>query len=186
MRRLGLWLLAALLPLAGCHHGHVRAAAPPSLPTPEPAPVAVSVPPPTHPTEPLPKPEAAPQPAPPAAAPVKTPHHHRGTPAAAVPAAPAPAPPITPAPAATIDLGNLTTGTETGGQLRQESADLMRNQNDRLAKLPSPLQDRYAHQLNQVRLFLKQAQDSWQASDYEGARTLATKARVLLDEIQRP
>ena len=41
----------------------------------------------------------------------------------------------------------------------------------------------HAREIDQARLFLKQATEAWNKQDIEGARTLATKAKLLLDEI---
>lgn len=88
-------------------------------------------------------------------------------------------------PSSPVELGQLTTGGEAGNaSLRQQTENLLRNQQKRLAALPGNLVTRDSPQVQQVKLFLRQADDAWKALDLEGTRTLATKARVLLDELQ--
>jgi len=83
------------------------------------------------------------------------------------------------------DLGELTTGGESDNDsLRREAQDLIRSQSRRLSGLPVAVVSSHKHQVDQVRLFLRQASESWSKQDIEGARVLATKAKVLLDEIQ--
>ncbi|MGI4853584.1 MAG: hypothetical protein ACRYF4_05995 [Janthinobacterium lividum] len=85
---------------------------------------------------------------------------------------------------APVALGRLTTGGEAGvGSQRQQTEDLLRGQQRRLANLPGDLLAGHAEQVQQAKLFLRQAEEAWQNSDIEGARTLATKAKVLLDEL---
>jgi hypothetical protein len=83
-----------------------------------------------------------------------------------------------------MDLGNLTTGGEsTNAALRQETDDLLKTQTRRLSSIPSATVVLHTQQIEQARLFLKQASDAWNQQDIEGARTLATKAKVLMDEV---
>ncbi|SDF06659.1 hypothetical protein [Terriglobus roseus] len=88
------------------------------------------------------------------------------------------------APSGIADLGELTTGGESNnGQFRHQTEDLLRTQNRRLASLSSYAIAMHTQQVEQARLFLKQAADAWKKQDMEGARTLGTKAKVILDEI---
>lgn len=91
---------------------------------------------------------------------------------------------VTP-PAAVADLGQLTTGGESNNeQMRRQTDDLLKSQNRRLSTLSPALVARHSKQVEQARLYLKQAGDAWNKQDIEGARTLGTKAKILLDEIQ--
>ena len=177
--RTATWLLFVALPLAGCHKAKVvAAAAPPPLPMPE----VVSVPPPTHPTEPEPVPEVAVEtpsvPTPPPPTP-RRPPRRRPTPPPTTTTTTAIA---TPPPA--VDLGQLTTGGEANNAaLRQSTEDLLHAQQRRLIAIPSANVASHSQQVEQARLFLRQADDAWKKLDIEGTRTLATKAKVLLDEI---
>ena len=170
--------LCIVLSLAGCHRNPkvIAAAAPPPPPL-----ETVSVPPPTHPTEPMPEaPVIASPDLPLTVPPVRRPQPPRRRPAPTpqtqtAAAAPAPAP---------MDLGNLTTGGEsTNTALLQQTDDLLKAQTRRLNAIPSATIALHSQQIEQARLFLKQASDAWTKQDIEGARTLATKAKVLLDEV---
>ena len=172
------WLLLCMLPLAGCHHKPIVAAAPP---LPAVGPEVVSVPPPTHPTEPEPEPEVVEEP--PVPTPVPTPPKR---PARRRPTAPAPAPAPTTTAAAPppVELGQLTTGGEANNAaLRQSAEDLLRAQQRRLVALPPAVAAAHSDQTERARLFLRDADEAWKKLDIEGTRTLATKAKVLLDEI---
>jgi hypothetical protein len=167
--------VCAVLSLAGCHRKVVVAAAPPLPPV-----EMVSVPPPSHPSEPIPEEPviASPTltlPVPPVKRP--QPPRRRPTPAPPTQTAIAVAPPP-------MDLGNLTTGGEsTNTALRQQTDDLLKAQTRRLNAIPTSTIALHTQQIEQARLFLKQANDAWTKQDIEGARTLATKAKVLLDEV---
>ncbi len=162
------WL--CLVPvLAGCHR-RVRVAAVPKLPPV----VMVNVPALDHPSEPeLAEPlEEAP------ALTVLLPRHavprYRPLPVQQVTLAPA-------APLPPLDLGQLTTGD--AAPLRQQTEDLLRTQERRLSVISPAVAALHSQQLEQARLFLRQAEEAWKKMDVEGARTLATKAKVLLDEV---
>ncbi len=167
--------LVCLLAAAGCHRTRVTAAPPP----PPAVHVAmISVPPPMHRTEPQPEIPLAdvsniePQ------LPRRPVARYRPPPASQSQMA-ALKPPVP------VDLGQLTAGGEAdNGTLRQETEALLRGQQRRLAALPRKLANTHIQQVQQARLFLRQADEAWKKLDVEGARTLATKAKVLLDEIQ--
>lgn len=182
MRRLAAPLaLASLLVLAGCRHRQPKLAAAVPLP-PDIHPVMVSVPPPTHPTEPLPEPEKSvvqeviPPPPPPKKVRKKR----------AVPVPPAPAAPVQVAAATPpISLGQLSAGGDAGSALRSETEQLAAAQKQRLDHLPAPLAAAHTTEVDQVRRFLKGADSAWQSGDVEGAHTLALKAKILLDDLLR-
>lgn len=168
--------LILALPLAGCNKRVVVAAAPP-LPPPT---SVVSVPPPTHPTEPMPEIPVIASPAVPIPTePTVRPPVRRRPPTTNQPVETASA-----APSGIADLGELTTGGESNNeQFRSQTQDLLRAQNRRLASMSSAVVAMHAQQVEQARLYLKQAADAWKKQDMEGARTLGTKAKVILDEI---
>lgn len=88
-------------------------------------------------------------------------------------------------PAAIADLGELTTGGESNNeQMRRQTDDLLKSQNRRLSTLSPSIASSHSKQVEQARLYLKQAGDAWNKQDIEGARTLGTKAKVILDEIR--
>ncbi len=82
-------------------------------------------------------------------------------------------------------IGQLSTGGETTGQELQQATDLVHAQESRLSSLSSSVQSEHKTEVDKVKHFLVQAEDALKSSDAEGARTLAVKAKVLLDEIQK-
>lgn len=180
---LAITLALLSLVLTGCHKQIKAAAAP--VPPPfigEGAP-AIGVPPPTHvtpdatleyPETPAPEPAEKPKP-------VRKP----------VPAKPtAPPQTATPPPATTANpsvniLGTLSTGGEVSPALRDATNNLLRTIHQRMDNTPVDRQAQHHDQFERVRNFVHQADEAWKTGDVEGARTLATKARVLLDEIQQ-
>ncbi len=168
-RAIGLGALGAALLLTGCHRKTVLVAALPPVPPP----VMITVPPLTHPTEPeaeMPLEEAE---ALTDLLPRRVVYRFRPWPVQQVVLAPAPPPPL--------ELGQLTAGDTA--PLRQQADDLLRSQQRRLNATPTATAALHSQQIEQARLFLKQADDAWQKSDVDGTLTLATKAKVLLDEI---
>lgn len=192
-------VLAPLCLIAGCRH----------KPAPAPPPAAVA-PPVTSSTitviTPLPslppgkapsvQQAPAPQPAPP---PVEEKVHHprrlrrKATPpktdvSAATPAAPTN--PASEAPAAgeaatgAPGLGELSAGTAISSQQRTRMLDDISKQEARLAKLPGSASSDATAMQTQIRTFLARARLAVAQNDLDGAETLNTKARVLLDELQ--
>lgn len=178
-----------VLLLSGCHHkAPARTAVAPPPPV-SAGPVMVSVPPPTHRSSPAA--EAASIAADiPVVKPVKPPRKiaRRAPNAASVPTAPA-APPPTPtatvAPPAAVNLGQLTAGNDNISAARNNAAQALRTQHDRLLALPAALQSSHSAEIEQVRRFLRSGSDSLTGADYAAAVGLATKAKVLLDDLQK-
>ncbi len=168
--------LAAIASLSGCHK-HAKIVA---LPPPPPAPAMVSVPPPTHPSEPVPKvPLAKVEPVTPELPRRK---HPRFKPVPAPP--PAPPPTVAVAQPEPIGLGQLTAGGEADNSAtRPQTEDLLRAQQKRLDNISSAVVALHTQQIEQARVYLRQADEAWKKLDIEGTRTLATKAKVLLDEV---
>jgi len=110
--------------------------------------------------------------------------------APAVPAAPAPkkkkkpAPvevaAATPPPAPPVPVGSLTA---EGDQSRQKAADLLAANDKRLAGLSAELKNKQKDQIARVASFQVDARKALQGGDINAAMTLATKAKVLLDEL---
>lgn len=93
-------------------------------------------------------------------------------------------PPVFAAAPAAVELGQLTAGSDASNTgMRQQAEGLLRGQQQRLIGIPSSVVVLHAQQVEQARLFLRQADEAWKKLDVEGTRTLATKAKVLLDEI---
>ncbi len=53
----------------------------------------------------------------------------------------------------------------------------------RLNGLPAQLSDEQKAQISKVKNFQRQAQEALNSGDVEGAKTLATKAKLLLDDL---
>ncbi len=55
----------------------------------------------------------------------------------------------------------------------------------RLNALPSQILDEQKAQISKVKNFQRQAQEALSSGDAEGAKTLATKAKLLLDDLSK-
>ncbi|MEO8735439.1 MAG: hypothetical protein ABI380_02760 [Edaphobacter sp.] len=82
-------------------------------------------------------------------------------------------------------IGDLTAGGAANPQAQQEAAELIRSIEKRLNGLTAPTQRKKRSQLNRVRNFWRQAQEALSSGDIEGAKTLATKAKLLLDDLDK-
>jgi ribosomal protein S20 len=82
-------------------------------------------------------------------------------------------------------IGALTAGGEASPQTKQDAADLIASSEKRLNALPSQKAEDEKAQVNKVKNFLKDAQDALKSGDADGAKTLATKAKLLLDDIEK-
>ena len=79
----------------------------------------------------------------------------------------------------------MTPGGEANPQTKQEAADLIATSEKRLDALPAPKSEDEKSQESKVRNFLKDAQEALKSGDAEGAKTLATKAKLLLDDLEK-
>jgi ribosomal protein S20 len=124
----------------------------------------------------------------PAVASAGTPKRERKKPA---PKAPVPEPvqiaSAAPPPPSVEDtaIGALTPGGEMNPQTKQEAADLITSSEKRLNALPTQKAEEEKAQVSKVKNFLKDAQDALKTGDAEGAKTLATKAKLLLDDLEK-
>lgn len=171
--------------LGGCRHRVVLAPLPPAL-----APVElVDVPPLENP--PLLEAPVIKLPAVPiaAAAARPKPERRRSRGVAVAPPAPAPeptaAPPVAAPPAEANAIGALTAGGEANPQTKQDATDLLASIEKRLNALPAQMNDEGKAQVNKVKNFWRDAQAALQSGDAEGAKTLATKAKLLLDDMEK-
>jgi hypothetical protein len=128
-------------------------------------------------------------PVPTAAAATRLPREHKRPVVAKTvpPETPAPGdqPAAQPAPEAAA-IGSLTTtGATTDPQAKQDAADLITSNEKRLGALSQQKLDDEKAQVNTARNFQKQAQEALSSGDAEGAKTLATKAKLLLDDIEK-
>jgi hypothetical protein len=98
---------------------------------------------------------------------------------------PAPGTTATPPLAEDSTLGALAPGGDTDPKQQQEVADKISAVDKRLNDLPPATADREQKQIAKVKLFLKEASDALKGGDVEGAKILATKAELLLDDLQK-
>jgi ribosomal protein S20 len=169
------WLLPFLL--TGCFHHKTQVAqnqplAPPleDTPPPRPEPAPTNLPPPVV---TIPEQATQQQIAPPPE-PVKKPPKHRKPANTNTQVASAASPPSVPA------IGNLTTSDPN---TRQQTDASIEQTEKTLNGITRKLNDQEQKTAAQIREFIKQAREALTAGDVDGAHTLATKAKVLLDEL---
>lgn len=90
-----------------------------------------------------------------------------------------------PPPDETAAIGDLTAGGAANPQAQEEAASLIRLIEKRVKALPPQMARKQRSQINRVENFQRQAQDALKSGDVEGATTLATKANLLLDDLDR-
>jgi hypothetical protein len=84
-------------------------------------------------------------------------------------------------------IGQLTTGDSAlGERTKHETADLIGGTQQGLNGIKRSLSTDEQVTASQIRTFLKQAQQELDSGDTDGAHTLATKAKLLLDELTKP
>jgi hypothetical protein len=84
-------------------------------------------------------------------------------------------------------IGQLTTGDSAlGERTKHETADLIGGTQQGLNGIKRSLSTEEQVTASQIRTFLKQAQQALDSGDADGAHTLATKAKLLLDELTKP
>jgi hypothetical protein len=156
---------------------------------------------------PLPTPSAQSVPLPPAPPPKKVRHRVKTPPVKPAETAQTPAPPPGAAPpqtapagpptaqmtppqppvGTTSPIGQLTTGDSAlGERTKHETADLIGVTQQGLNGIKRSLSTEEKVTAAQIHTFLKQAQQALDNGDTDGAHTLATKARLLLDELTKP
>jgi ribosomal protein S20 len=91
---------------------------------------------------------------------------------------------VAPSPEETA-IGALTAGGEASPQTKQDAADLIASSEKRLTALSAQKAEDQKAQVSKVKNFLKDAQDALKSGDAEGAKTLATKAKLLLDDLEK-
>jgi ribosomal protein S20 len=85
----------------------------------------------------------------------------------------------------TVEIGELTAGGAANPQAQQAAADLVASIEKRLNGLSAQTVRRQRTQVSRIRNFWQQAQAALSSGDVEGAKTLATKANLLLDDLQK-
>ena len=108
----------------------------------------------------------------------------------AVPATPPVAPPTQVASAADVEgggsaIGALTAGGDSNAQTHQEAVDLIASNEKKLSELSADALRDKKTQINKIRNFQRQAQEALKSGDADGAMTLATKAKLLLFDLDR-
>jgi hypothetical protein len=99
------------------------------------------------------------------------------------PAPPAPAA-DEPAPA-DLAIGSLSTGLDATPQVQQQARDMIASILKRIAALPARTAESQRREVRQVRHFVDQAQQAINTGDTEGAKNLATKAGLLMDDLEK-
>lgn len=84
-------------------------------------------------------------------------------------------------------IGQLTAGdSAVGERTKHETADLIGETKQGLSGIKRSLSTDEKVTATQIQTFLKQAQQALENGDTDGAHTLATKAKLLLDELTKP
>jgi hypothetical protein len=184
--------MVALVGLEGCRHKTQIATLPPVQ-----TPVGLeNVPPPTDKAAPLIETPQVKLPPVPVAAAATKPKKEKKKPTKVVATTPVPAAPVEtaqtqvasaapPASAEATAIGSLTAGGETNPQTKHDAADLIASIEKRLNALPAQKAEEQKVQISKVKNFLRDSQVALQSGDAEGAMTLATKAKLLLDDLEK-
>jgi len=164
--------------LAGCHHKPAAFV----IPSGAHAPIELEIiPPPDAPlmiaTLPVPEPEPLPPSEPPKPAPRRRPAP-KEEPQPPVQVASAPEP-------AALAIGTLSTGDDASPQSQQQAQDLIASILKQIAALPANTANAQKKQIRQIRNFIDQAQKALSSGDAEGAKNLATKAKLLMDDLEK-
>ena len=162
---------------SGCHH-QVKPA--PVIPPPTPIQVASTPVPATPPQLPTESAGQPPLPTAPAAPVAPAPKKKKKVTPAPVEVAAATAPPPPPVP-----VGSLSAEGDQSAQNRQLVADLLAANDKRFAGLSADLKNKEKDQIARVANFQVDARKALDGGDTGAAMTLATKAKVLLDEITK-
>jgi hypothetical protein len=82
-------------------------------------------------------------------------------------------------------IGALTAGNEANPRMRQEAADMIGSIEQRLNGLSAQKAEEQKAQISKVRNFQRQAREALASGDAEGAKTLAMKGKLLLDDLEK-
>jgi len=147
-------------------------------PAPPPPPVAE-----TKPAEPVKRRKTKPSPSTPMPADAASTPATAGQPGAA--ANPSTTASATPPPTESA-IGQLSAGDESSsGATKDEAVNLIASTERRLKAITRPLSPAEQQTANKVRTFLEQARQALHSQDIAAAHTLAIKANLLLDELQK-
>lgn len=81
-------------------------------------------------------------------------------------------------------IGALSAGGDSRPETHQKAAELLASIDKRVSSLPSDTADKEKLQILRVRNFVHDAQVALHTGDADGALTLATKAKLLLDDLE--
>ena len=87
--------------------------------------------------------------------------------------------------AALAAIGTLSTGGDAAPQSQQQAQDLIASILKRIAALPAKIANPRSSRFSQIRNFIDQAQKALNSGDAEGAKNLATKAKLLMDDLEK-
>lgn len=87
--------------------------------------------------------------------------------------------------AAALAIGAISTGGDSATHTAQQAQDLINAVFKRVSALSSQLASAQKREVREVRNFLDQAQKALRSGDAEGAHTLATKANLLMDDVEK-
>jgi len=90
---------------------------------------------------------------------------------------------VTPAESASV-IGEFTPGGDQDPKVQKDATDLIAANEKRLNSLSPEVARGQATLVSNVRNFQKQAQQALKAGDAAGAKTLATKGKLLLDDLE--
>jgi hypothetical protein len=82
-------------------------------------------------------------------------------------------------------IGALTAGEEASPKTKQDAAELISSIEKRLNSLPTQTVEEQKAQISKVKNFWRDADAALKSGDAEGAMTLATKAKLLLDDLDK-
>lgn len=174
--------LALSVSLTGCFHKRVRLAPlPPTITVVDTEPVSDSI------AQIMVEPPDEPLPDLPIAAAAAKPHRERRhiAPKTTTPAAPNQLA-VDEEPADVAAIGDLTTGSDATPQRHQQALDLIATNDKRINALRPDILRNQRSQISKIKNFQKQARQALDSGDSEGAMTLATKAKLLLDDLDKP
>jgi hypothetical protein len=86
---------------------------------------------------------------------------------------------------ADLAIGSLSSGLDATPQIQQQARDLIAAIHKRIAALSAATAGSQKQEVRQVRRFLDQAQQALSTGDTEGAKNLATKAGLLMDDLEK-
>jgi outer membrane biosynthesis protein TonB len=86
---------------------------------------------------------------------------------------------------AALAIGALSSGGDSTPQGQQQTREMIASIRKRLAALPGETASQQKEEVSQVGRFLRQAQQALDSGDADGAKNLATKARLLMDDIEK-